>query len=478
VAPDENGPKVGAKAVQIEVLRYLVPLPPISPLPTSIPESHVMRINSFQMGMQIVIAAPRLADLASRAEVTRMSRLVVNPDSPEAWPIELQPGSISLGRSEENDVLVEHPSVSSSHCRITVADAGTWLKDLGSTSGTFVNDELVEEARLRSGQTIRLGEVVMRFESEAIEDNPTPSNPPVPPRVAPLSVTASDSRCKFHPQTPARFACAKCHGTFCDLCVATRHVQGTSRPFCRHCGTECQALQPRLVPDEPTPDFVTSLPRALLYPFQGNGVILLTAGTAFFYILGYLPLVGVILTGYLFAYAKSIITTTAEGRKDPPDWPEFSDWKEDILVPYVQLLALVVLCFGPALIIGVWRPGTETEARIAYLTALGFGVFFAPMGMLALAMFDTLAVLNPIALTWPILRAPLHYLVAAVAFEGVFLLYWFFAGSLRARVPVPFLPDLISSFLNLYLISVGMRILGLLYVSNQDKFGWFNRLRR
>jgi hypothetical protein len=38
------------------------------------------------------------------------------------------------------------------------------------------------------------------------------------------------------------------------------------------------------------------------------------------------------------------------------------------------------------------------------------------------------------------------------------------------------LPGLICSFLNLYLISVGMRILGLLYLSNRDQFGWFNRL--
>jgi hypothetical protein len=70
--------------------------------------------------------------------------------------------------------------------------------------------------------------------------------------------------------------------------------------------------------------------------FQGGGVSLLIAGTAFFYILGHFPLVGVILTGCLFAYAKSIITSTAEGRKDPPDWPDFGDWKDDIVVPYLS----------------------------------------------------------------------------------------------------------------------------------------------
>jgi hypothetical protein len=97
--------------------------------------------------------------------------------------------------------------------------------------------------------------------------------------------------------------------------------------------------------------------------------------------------------------------------------------------------------------------------------------------MLALAMFDTLTVLNPIALTWSILRVPLHYLVAATAFEIVLVVYWFAASALRGVLPVPFLPEIISSFLNLYVISIGMRILGLLYVSNQDEFGWFSRLR-
>jgi hypothetical protein len=407
-----------------------------------------------------------------------MARLVVNPDSPEAWSIDLQPGSISLGRSEQNDVPIEHPSVSSSHCRISLSDDAAWLKDLGSTSGTFVNDELVEEVRLRPGQTLRLGEVVMRFESEAPAVNLEPGAPPLAPRMAPLPVTATGSRCKFHPQTLARYACAQCGRAFCELCVTTRPVSGASRRFCRQCGKECQPVQARFESVKPPPGFFVSLPQALLYPFQGSGAILLIAGTAFFYILGHLPLIGLILTGYLFAYAKSIITSTAEGRKEPPDWPDFGDWKEDILEPYLQLFALVVLSFGPAFIIYMWHPGSRAETRMACFAALGLGALFAPMGMLGLAMFDTVAVLNPIALTWSILRVPLQYLVAAAAFEAVVLVYWFAAGALQVLLPVPFLPDLICSFLNLYAISVGMRILGLLYVSNQEKFGWFSRLRR
>jgi hypothetical protein len=405
-----------------------------------------------------------------------MPRLVVNPDSPEAWPIELPPGTLTLGRSEQNDVPIEHPSVSSCHCRITLSEDGAWLKDLGSTAGSFVDGELVEEVRLRPGQMLRLGEIALRFESDAPQAAASAPGPPLPPPMPASQAAASLSRCASHAQTIARFNCPTCERALCDLCVSTRQVNGQSTRFCRRCGSECQTLRPRLDQVASPPGFFASLPGALLYPFQGNGVILLVAGTVFFFIVGHLPLVGAILTGYLFAYAKSIITSTANGRKDPPDWPDFSDWKDDILVPYLHLAAFVLLFFGPAFAVLIWGPGTPTQTRIAYFAALGFGALFAPMGLLALAMFDTVAALNPIALAWSILRVPLHYLVAAAAFETAFLLYWFAGRALATLIPVPYLPDLISGFLNLYVISVGMRILGLLYANNQDELGWFSRL--
>jgi hypothetical protein len=225
-------------------------------------------------------------------------------------------------------------------------------------------------------------------------------------------------------------------------------------------------------------NFFASLPRAFVYPFQGNGFILLVAGTVFFYLIGYVPFVGLLLTGYMFAYAKSIITTTAAGREEPPDWPDLGDLMEDIVIPYLQLAALVILSFGPAIIIGLWRPGKPADIRTAQHVALGFGALFAPMGMLALAMFDSVAALNPVALSWSILRVPLHYLVAATCFVTVLVINGYAGGALEELLPLPFVPQVLTSFLNLYFICVGMRILGLLYASNADQFAWFNSPRR
>jgi hypothetical protein len=408
-----------------------------------------------------------------------MSRLVVNPDTPEAWPIELQPGSIALGRSEENDFALEHSSVSSRHCRITVSDAGVRIQDVGSTAGTFLDGELVEEANLKPGQLIRLGEVAMRFESDTpMGREPGLQTPPLARPIHDSQGPAASGVCKFHPRISARFVCSHCGQSYCDLCVTTRSVEGGARHFCRRCGAECQPVRAPVQPEAAeAPGFFAALPSAFLYPFQGSGVVLLVAGTAFFYLLGKLPLIGLLITGYLFNYAKSIITTTANGQRELPDWPDFTDWREDILVPYFHLFALVALAFGPALLVAVCQSWQGTEPGAACFCALAIGLLLAPMGMLGLAMFDSVSVLNPVALTWSIMRVPVPYLVAAVAFELVLLFHWFAEGAIDKAMPIPILPGLISGFLSLYLVSVGMRILGLLYRCHSDQFGWFNRSR-
>ncbi len=406
---------------------------------------------------------------------TVMLRLVINPDTPQAWAVELRPGTLSLGRADLNDVRLDHPSVSSAHCTITATETEVWLVDLGSTAGSFVEGELVERARLRPGQLIRLGEVVLRLESDVPEPVPGPPLPPPLPAPEGGRRVSGPAFCKFHPRAAARFACPKCRAAFCELCVTTRRLAGESKRFCRTCGSACEPVWSPVAAAKPPPGFGRSLPGALIYPFQGSGVMLLIAGTAFFYLLGTLPLLGMLLTGYMFSYAKSIISTTAQGRGDLPDWPDFSNWMEDMLAPLLQLLALLVLFFGPAVIIAAWHPGTKMQAAASFLAAMAFGAFFAPMGILALAMFDSLAALNPIALAWSILRVPMHYLVAAALFELTLALHALAAGALTNLIRIPILPQVISSFLYLYLVAVGMRVLGLLYWTRKDALGWFKQ---
>src|SRR5271163_2513514 len=96
-----------------------------------------------------------------------MSRLVVNPGTPQAWEIQLKPGANSLGRSEANDFQINDPSVSGAHCEIMMADGTVLLKDLGSTNGTFVGGAKIQEHRLEDGKGVRLGNVELMFHGAA-----------------------------------------------------------------------------------------------------------------------------------------------------------------------------------------------------------------------------------------------------------------------------------------------------------------------
>jgi pSer/pThr/pTyr-binding forkhead associated (FHA) protein len=106
-------------------------------------------------------------------------RLLVNPGTPQAWEIQLKSGQNRLGRGEQNDFKVNHPSVSGSHCEIVVSSAGVLLKDLGSTNGTFVNRAPVHEALLQTGQHLHLGGVEMLFEATGPAGDPSPVTAPV-----------------------------------------------------------------------------------------------------------------------------------------------------------------------------------------------------------------------------------------------------------------------------------------------------------
>src|SRR2546425_583125 len=100
-----------------------------------------------------------------------MPRLIVNSGTPQQWEIQLHAGVNTFGRGPANQFVIEHPSVSTSHCQIVVDDSSIQLKDLGSTNGTFLNRAPVREAALQSGHRLQLGGVEMLFESEA----PTPA---------------------------------------------------------------------------------------------------------------------------------------------------------------------------------------------------------------------------------------------------------------------------------------------------------------
>ncbi len=77
-------------------------------------------------------------------------------------PLGRQPAVI--GRSSRCAVQLDHQSVSRAHCEITFDGQSYGAVDLGSTNGTYVNDEIIKSRhQLRDGDQIKTGRTILKF---------------------------------------------------------------------------------------------------------------------------------------------------------------------------------------------------------------------------------------------------------------------------------------------------------------------------
>jgi hypothetical protein len=72
-------------------------------------------------------------------------------------------GSVVIGRSRTCDLTLASPDASRRHAEIVTLPSGYLVRDLGSTNGTWVNGERIEERPLRSGDRIEIGGDLMTF---------------------------------------------------------------------------------------------------------------------------------------------------------------------------------------------------------------------------------------------------------------------------------------------------------------------------
>jgi adenylate cyclase len=88
---------------------------------------------------------------------------------------------LSIGRTEGNDLVLNHPSVSRKHARVETRNDAWWIVDLKSTNGVKVNGNLITEAEINAGDKILVGSVQLDikampsvdFSGESMFDNPS-----------------------------------------------------------------------------------------------------------------------------------------------------------------------------------------------------------------------------------------------------------------------------------------------------------------
>jgi hypothetical protein len=230
--------------------------------------------------------------------------------------------------------------------------------------------------------------------------------------------------------------------------------------------------------------FFGSLGRAFLYSFRGAGIYILIAGSVLLGLLklaaGVLLIFGVLILilayGYLAAYQFDIVLTTANGEDAPPGFPDFSEFWEDILRPFLLLAGTAVFSLLPAALFFIARGLYAREVGGWEWAVFGglclAGAFYFPMAFLSVIMFNEIKALNPLVVVPAIVRVIGPYLVvfallAAVAIGEALLRGWI--GGVMPRFGAYF----VAQVLALYGTMVHMRMLGILYRTHTRELGWF-----
>lgn len=72
--------------------------------------------------------------------------------------------STRIGKSPNNDVVIDHPTVSRAHLVMTRSGDRFTVRDLESTNGTFIDGAQIQVGYLKPGSVLKLGEVQLRFQ--------------------------------------------------------------------------------------------------------------------------------------------------------------------------------------------------------------------------------------------------------------------------------------------------------------------------
>jgi hypothetical protein len=119
----------------------------------SLPSEHV-RIDCRAVGAEL--EAERTQAIVAAPAAGGAARQLVLAAGGRRFPVPVG-RDVTVGRALDNDIILDHPSVSRHHARL-IPRATCWvIEDLGSTHGSYVNGRRVRSEFLRGGDTVRLG---------------------------------------------------------------------------------------------------------------------------------------------------------------------------------------------------------------------------------------------------------------------------------------------------------------------------------
>src|SRR5690606_25296637 len=103
-----------------------------------------------------------------------MSKLVIKLNDEIVDHVEIEPGTMKIGRKRGCAVVLDDLAVSGEHAHIFTVGEDSFVQDLNSTNGTYVNRARVGKHYLRHGDVIGIGRYTLLYLQSA-PARPAPS---------------------------------------------------------------------------------------------------------------------------------------------------------------------------------------------------------------------------------------------------------------------------------------------------------------
>ena len=99
-----------------------------------------------------------------------MARLILSLDNQVLAEYNMTKERYTVGRLPDNDVRIDNPAVSGHHSLIINILNDSFLEDLNSTNGTYVNGKLIKKHALQHSDVITIGHHQLRFSDQQSND--------------------------------------------------------------------------------------------------------------------------------------------------------------------------------------------------------------------------------------------------------------------------------------------------------------------
>ena len=99
-----------------------------------------------------------------------MGKLILTLDGQELAQYELEKERYTVGRLSDNDIHIDNMAVSGHHALILNILKDSFLEDLNSTNGTYVNGKLIKKHALQEGDVITIGRHQLKYLSSRVNE--------------------------------------------------------------------------------------------------------------------------------------------------------------------------------------------------------------------------------------------------------------------------------------------------------------------